>query len=134
MGPDDQPQLNEEQLREAEAYMQALTKTPARVVVVNHVVSIFQLAQIHLASDPPKLEEARLAIDSAAAIVEGVGDRLGPEGKELKDATAQLRMAFVQIQAAFSKQGNGTAPTGGEQSAPGAADGTGEAHPGEPRH
>ena len=44
-----------------------------------------------------KLLEASVAIDAMAAIVDGVGDRLGPNRSVLRDALAQLQMAFVQL-------------------------------------
>jgi len=33
-----------------------------------------------------------------AAIVEGLGERLGEHARALNDALAQLRLAFVQVQ------------------------------------
>jgi hypothetical protein len=44
-----------------------------------------------------RLDEAGLAIDAMASLVEGLGDRLGEAAEPLRDALAQLRMAFVQI-------------------------------------
>lgn len=82
------------ELAEAQA---RLAGTPARVVIANHAIGLFQLAALHLNQRPPSLVEGRLAIDAMAAIVEGLGDRLGEEGAALRDALAQLRLAFVQL-------------------------------------
>jgi hypothetical protein len=69
-------------------------------VVANHAFGLFELAALHLSLDPPQLDQARLAIDAFAALVEGLGERLGDHTKELGDGLAQLRMAYVQIHAA----------------------------------
>ena len=50
------------------------------------------------ADAPPRLDEAGLAIDAFAALVEGIGDRLGEQSGSLRDALTQLRLAFVQVQ------------------------------------
>ncbi len=77
-----------------------VASTPASVVIANHAVGLFQLAAIHLNQQPPNLVEGRLAIDAMAALVEGLAGRLGEEEQSLRDGLAQLRMAFVQLNAA----------------------------------
>ena len=57
-----------------------LARTPAEVVVANHAYGLFELAALHLSLDPPQLSQARLAIDALAALVEGLGPRLGQPG------------------------------------------------------
>jgi hypothetical protein len=79
---------------------QELANTPAAAIIANHCVGFFQLAALHMSLQPPNLVEAQLAIDALAAIVEGLGDRLGEDEAELRQALAQLRLAFVQIRAA----------------------------------
>jgi len=74
-----------------------LLEVPAAVVVANHCIGIFQLAALHLNQPEPKLEEAQLAIDALAAVVEGLGPRLGEHEEPLRDALAQIRLAYVQI-------------------------------------
>ncbi|MEJ7721312.1 MAG: hypothetical protein WKF58_13100 [Ilumatobacteraceae bacterium] len=54
-----------------------LLEVPAEVVVTNHVMGLYELAAIHLSAAPPNIDAARLAIDAIAALVEGLGDRLG---------------------------------------------------------
>jgi len=77
-----------------------LAETPARIVIANHVVGLYELAAIHLGSNPPRLEEARLAIDALAAIVDGLGDRLGAQHETFKDALKNIRLVYVKIASA----------------------------------
>ena len=73
------------------------------VVIANHCYGLFELAAVYLSSVPPKLEEAQLAIDALAAIVEGLGERLAPAHQELSDGLASLRLAYVQLHAATAQ-------------------------------
>ena len=91
LDPETEAELAEMQRQIAEA--------PAWAVIANHAVGLFQLAGVHLSQQPPNLEEARLAIDAMAALVDGLAGRLGPDEATLKDALGQIRLAFVQIQA-----------------------------------
>ena len=86
---DAQAAIDEARRRVAEA--------PAEVVVVNHVMGLYELAAIHLSADEPDLPSAALAIDAVACLVEGLGDRLGTEAGTMRDALANIRMAFVEI-------------------------------------
>jgi hypothetical protein len=97
-----------------EEMRQQILATPAYVVIANHAYGIFELAAIHLSAPQPQLEEAKLAIDALAALVEGVRGRLGDAEQQLVDGLAQLRMAYVQINAAAQAQSGG-------QGAPGTA-------------
>lgn len=89
------------ELEAAEAILAEARKrveeTPANVVVVNHVMGMYELAAIHLSASPPRLDQAALAIDAVACIVEGIGPRLGEDHAMLCDALANVRLAFVQI-------------------------------------
>lgn len=93
-----------------------LARTPAEVVVANHAYGLFELAALHLSLNPPQLDQARVAIDALACLVEGMGPRLGPASEELDTGLAQLRMAFVQVSAAVRA---GTEPPGGSDAGPG---------------
>ena len=73
---------------------------PAGQVVANHVMGLYELAAIHLSSQPPNLAEGRVAIDAMAGVVEALEGRLGENEPVLRDALAQLRLAFVQLQGA----------------------------------
>lgn len=92
-----------EQARVEEAYaaMQEararLADTPVEVMVQNHVMGLYELAAIHLSSEPPRLHDAALAIDAVGCLVEGLGPRLGEEHVTLTEALSNIRLAFVQI-------------------------------------
>ena len=79
---------------------QRLAEVPAEVVVTNHVMGLYELAAIHLSSPTPDLRSAALAIDAVACLVDGLGDRIGENAPTMRDALANIRMAFVQIKAA----------------------------------
>lgn len=94
-----------EELRRVRA---ELAGTPVADLVANHAIGLWQLAVLHLTPDedtPIHLDEAGLAIDAMAALVEQLGDRLGESTEPLRDALAQLRMAYVQL-----SEGSGAAP------------------------
>lgn len=74
-----------------------LADTPANVVVANHVVGLYELAAIHLAANPPRFDDARLAIDALAAIVDALGNRLGEDHETFKDALANVRLVYVKL-------------------------------------
>src|SRR3954453_7951405 len=85
----EEPDLSAEQeqlLGELQAAREQLASTPASVVVANHAIGLFQLAAIHLDREPPNLEDARLAIDVLAAIVDGRERRLGEEEEAMREA------------------------------------------------
>ncbi len=87
-----------------------LLSTPAEVVVANHVYGLFELAAIHLSQGPPDLGQARLAVDAMAALVEGLQGRLGDAEPSLRDALAQIRLAFVQISESSAAAGGEGGP------------------------
>ena len=97
---DEEPaEVDEPTAEELEALTRELAATPAAVVVANHAMGLFELAALHLSQQPPNLGEASVAIDAMGALVEGLAGRLGEHESTLKDALAQLRVAFVQIRA-----------------------------------
>ena len=87
-----------EALRELHA---RLVATPVDDVIVNHALGIWQLALVHLGVVTPPDEQGRppapdlasagLAIDALAALVDGLGDRLGEHEEMLRDALGQAR-------------------------------------------
>jgi len=83
-----------------------LAETPAAEVVANHVMGIYELAAIHLSSQPPEVDEAKVAIDAMAAILSSLENRLGQNEAVLKDALSQIQMAFVQIRDSLSAEEN----------------------------
>jgi len=102
-----------EALREVHA---RLVATPVEDVIANHALGIWQLALVHLGvitppdadgrPPAPNLPAAGLAIDAMAAIVDGLGDRLGVHALVLRDALTQAQMLFVEV----SDESDGSAP------------------------
>jgi hypothetical protein len=92
---------DEEALRaEIDEARARVAEAPPEVVVLNHAMGLYELGAIHLSASPPNLAGAALAIDAFACLVEGLGDRLGSDVATLRDALAQIRLAFVQIKGA----------------------------------
>lgn len=79
-----------------EAMRAQLLEIPAADVIAQELVAIYELAALHLSQEEPKLDQARLAIDTLAAVVDGVGDRLGPAGEQFAQIIPQLRLAYVE--------------------------------------
>lgn len=102
--PDNLDDLSEELSPEAEAELDQiraqLLDAPAEVVIGNHAYGMFELAALHLSANPPNLAKARLAVDALGALVDALEGRLGEVEAPLKDALAQIRLAYVQIGAA----------------------------------
>ena len=90
---DAQQAMNQARLR--------LGQVPSEVVVANHVMGLYELAAVHLSASPPRLTDSALAIDAVGCLVEGLGDRLGDEATTLREALANIRMAFVQVKASI---------------------------------
>jgi hypothetical protein len=106
-GPED---FDEEALRaEIDEARARVAEAPPEVVVLNHAMGLYELGAIHLSASPPNLSGAALAIDAFACLVEGLGDRLGPDVATLRDALAQIRLAFVQIKGSAGEH-EGDAP------------------------
>jgi hypothetical protein len=95
----------EEQAAQLQQLQEQLARTPVDLVIANHAFGLFELAALHLGLQPAQLDQARLAIDALAALVEGLAGRLGEHEPQLRDGLAQLRLAFVQIQAAQRPNG-----------------------------
>ncbi|MGY6502273.1 MAG: hypothetical protein ACXIVQ_15420 [Acidimicrobiales bacterium] len=86
-----------------------LLEAPAAMVVANHAMGLYELAAIHLGSGSPDLVQAKIAIDAFAAILDAVGDEMGDDGQTLRDALAQIQLAYVQVRAV--SEGAGQEPT-----------------------
>lgn len=96
--------LTPEELAQAEAMAAELSEararlaeTPSSMVVANHAMGLYELAAIHLSSEPPNLSEAKVAIDAMAAIVDSLPGRLGEHEETLKAARTQIQLAFVEL-------------------------------------
>jgi hypothetical protein len=101
---------------EVEELRRQLAETPAEIVVANHCYGLFELAAVYLSQRPPLLFEAQLAIDALGALIEGLVGRLGETELQLREALAQIRLGFVQVEAATR-----AATNAGDQHANGAA-------------
>lgn len=94
LSDEERAQLEQAVVQMAETERQLAT-TPADVVVANHAMGMYELAAIHLRQNPPNFEEASLAIDALASLVNGLQGRLGENEPTLVQALGQLQQAFV---------------------------------------
>ena len=96
LSPEDREQA-EEYIRQMAEARERLQQTPAAVVVANHAMGLYELAALHLTSQPPNLAEAAVAIDALGALTDGMKGRLGEAEATLREGLSQIRMAFVQV-------------------------------------
>ncbi len=87
----------EEMVREMTAARERLLEAPAAAVVANHAMGLYELGALHLSQQHPNFGEVTVAIDALAALVDGLGSRLGEAEQMLTEGLDQLRMAFVQL-------------------------------------
>jgi hypothetical protein len=107
-GDDDEDEATEREVAEAERQVneelaearRRVADVPVEEVVANHAMGLFELAAIHLSQQPANLASASLAIDALGFMVDGLGDRIGENAGVLRDALAQIRLAFVQVKSA----------------------------------
>jgi hypothetical protein len=77
-----------------------LAATPVELIVAQFAVQLQELGVLHLGIAPERpesLEQAALAIDALATLVEGLGARLAPNDEPLRQVLAQLRLAYVEV-------------------------------------
>lgn len=98
LSPEDQVRA-QEMAKEMAETQQRILEMPSADIVANHVMGFYELAALHLSQEPPSLAEATIAIDAMAAVLDGLRGRLGEAEPTLRDARAQLQMAFVQLKA-----------------------------------
>lgn len=107
------------QMQEAQARM---LQVPGTTVVGRQAAEFYDLAAIYLSQDPPRLEDAHLAVDAFAAVVDKLGSRLGEAEQPLRQALNQLQMAFVEatnVTNAAGSAGTSGAETSGTDAGPG---------------
>jgi hypothetical protein len=131
---EDQPQRQptEEELR---AYAQQLEEQMRQLrvedVVVQTIVTLVNLGGRRAGLAPGTESERdpdqlRMAIEAARALLPLIEDQLGPDGKAIRDALAQLQMAYVQLSGGSEGQPEGGEGTPGEQAkGPGPAQSSG---------
>lgn len=101
-GPGDdsgQPELDPEQMREMLARLAA---TPVEAIVTQFAVELQEITVLHLGlagERPESLASAAMALDAMAALVDALGDRLGPNAEPLRQAVAALRLGYVEVAA-----------------------------------
>jgi hypothetical protein len=96
LSPEERAQAEEMIAQMAEVQRQ-IVAAPAAQVVANHVAGFYELAMLHLAQEQPKFDEAQLAIDAMAAVLDAAESRLGEHGAALRQALSQAQMVFVQV-------------------------------------
>ena len=96
LSPEEQEQA-EALAAEMAAVREQLAAAPAEIVVANHLMGLYELAAIHLSQQPPKLDQASIAIDAMSAVIDSLEGRLGEAEGTLKDALHQIRLAYVRI-------------------------------------
>lgn len=96
MSPEEQAQA-EAMVREMAEAQAQIAQTPASDIVANHVMGFYELAAIHLSSQPPKMDDAALAIDAMVAVMDNLQGRLGENEPTLVQARSQLQMAYVEV-------------------------------------
>lgn len=102
---DEQRESAKQALIEMAETRERLVNTPAEILVVNHAMGLYELAALHLSTDPANFESAKLSIDAMNAIVSGLEGRLGEAEATVVQARDQIRLAFVQTKQA-SQQGS----------------------------
>ena len=96
LSPEDREQA-EEYIRQMADARDRLKQTPAAVVIANHAMGFYELAALHLTSQPPNFAEATVAIDALGVLMDGMQGRLGEPEATLREGLSQIRMAFVQL-------------------------------------
>jgi hypothetical protein len=87
----------EEYARQVDAAREQLLGTPVGLVVGQQALQFYDLAALHLSQPEPRLDDARIAVDALAAVVDGVGPRLGEAEQALRQALNQIQLAFVEV-------------------------------------
>jgi hypothetical protein len=87
----------EEYARQVDEARRQLLELPAGPVVGQQALQFYELAAMHLSQPEPRLEDARIAIDALAAVVERLGPRLGEAETPLRQAVNQLQLAYVEV-------------------------------------
>jgi hypothetical protein len=86
----------EEYARQLDEARQQLLEAPAGLVIGQQALQFYEVAALHLSQPEPRLDDARIAIDALAAVVDALGARLGEAETPLRQAVHQLRLAFVE--------------------------------------
>jgi hypothetical protein len=123
LSPEERAQL-EAMAHQVEEARQQLLAAPAGPVVGQQALQFYELAALHLSQAEPRLDDAQVAIDAPAAVVERLGGRLGEAETPLRQALNQLQLAFVEVRGAAGSAG-GAGGAGGD-APPASAPSTGD--------
>jgi hypothetical protein len=96
LSPEERAQA-EEFARQVDSARRQLLDAPAGSVVGQQALQFYELAALHLSQPQPKLDDARVAVDAFAAVVTGLGPRLGEAEQPLRQALNQIQLAFVEV-------------------------------------
>lgn len=96
LSPEQRAQV-EEMTRQMEAARERMLQMPAGSVIGQHALPLYELAALYLSQEPPRLDDAKAAIDAFAAVVERLGDRLGEAESPLRQALNQVQLAYVEV-------------------------------------
>jgi len=96
LSPEERAQLEAMMVEMAEVQAQ-LASAPAAQVILNHMRGFYDLAGIHLSQSPPNFDEASLAIDAMAAVLDALEPRFGDDGPMMRQALTQLQTAFIEL-------------------------------------
>lgn len=120
LSPEEREQV-ETYARQVDEARQRLLEVPAGPVVGQQALQFYELAALHLSQPEPRLDEARVAIDALAAVVDALGSRLGETHDPLTQALHQLRLAYVEVSGSRTpgtdRPGSGTQADGPGQDA-----------------
>jgi len=138
MSDQQQPQMNEEELRAAyeQQLEEQLKSLRVEDVVVQTIVTLINLGGRRAGLAPGTEaerdpEQLRLAIEGARALLGLIEAELGPDGAAIRDALSQLQMAYAQLAGGAPPEGGGEGgPAGPQGGTPG---GGGPAGPGGPQ-
>jgi hypothetical protein len=89
--------IDPEQMREM---LTRLAETPVEAIVTQFAVELQEIAVLHLglaAERPASLAQAAIALDAMGALVDALGDRLGPNADPLRQAVTALRLGYVEV-------------------------------------
>ncbi|MFM7064031.1 MAG: hypothetical protein ACKO04_11150 [Actinomycetes bacterium] len=108
LSPEDRAQMV--QAIEAEASMRAqLAEAPAAAHLVSWLKAMGDQTAAYLEADPPKFADAATMITAVDALVDAVGDQLGPSKEPAAAMSAQLKQIVVTLKQEHD-DGIGVAP------------------------
>ena len=119
LSPEEREQA-EQYIRELAESRERLKAVPSSVVVANHAMGLYELAALHLSSQPSNFTEAAVAIDALGVLTDGMQGRLGESEPTLREARSQIQMAFVQLKNRPEDGDTGESGNGGSEDDPAA--------------